>query len=80
MPTVQILTDHKAHLINLIKRNPAEFDSKTLVVKLTTSHPNSPGELIINYHGVIRAAMLSDAPRAKEFRDWKQKNRGPKAP
>ena len=61
--------DHRA-LIKLIDRNPQEFRNKTFVVKLTTNSPGRPDTTIINYNGVIRAAMLSDAPRASEFRDW----------
>lgn len=64
--------DHRA-LIRLIDRHPEEFKDKTLVVKLTTSHTNSPGDMIINYFGVIRVGMLSDAPRAPRFRDWAER-------
>lgn len=59
-------SDHRK-LINLINRNRGEFEGKTLVLKLSTSELRSPGDLIINYHGVIRAAMLSDAPNAVRF-------------
>lgn len=55
-------------LHKLIKRNDQEFSNKIAVVNLTTVENQSV--TIINYHGVIRAAMLSNAPRAIEFRDW----------
>ena len=54
---------HPDQLTRLIRRNKAEFEGKLLTVKLTGNSPGAP-ELIINYHGVIRAAMLSDAPNA----------------
>lgn len=52
----------------LIKRNESEFTNKICKFKINPLElqPN----LLINYHGVIRAAMLSNAPRAIEFRDW----------
>lgn len=55
-------------LHKLIKRNEQEFTNKIAVVNLTTVENQTL--TIINYHGVIRAAMLSNAPRAVEFRDW----------
>ena len=55
-------------LLRLIQRNSTEFGGKTLTVKLTEK-PGRP-ETVISYHGVIRVAMLSDAPRAIEFRDF----------
>lgn len=58
-----------AQLSRLIRRNPAEFQGKLSVVNLTTIK-GARFQQIINYHGCIRAAMLSDAPRAPEFRDW----------
>lgn len=61
--------DHRS-LVNLINRKSEEFEGKTFVIKLMTNSPGRPDTTIINYHGVIRVAMLSDAPRAKQFRDW----------
>jgi hypothetical protein len=53
----------------LIRRNKQEFAKKTAVVKLTTPS-GIQGVTVINYHGVIRVAMLSDAPRAAELGDF----------
>jgi prophage antirepressor-like protein len=56
-------------LRRLLDRKSDEFQGKLGHVKLT-----SPGgmqdTIIINYHGVIRAAMLAKTPKAKAFRDW----------
>jgi prophage antirepressor-like protein len=64
-------------LVNLINRNPQEFQGKSCVIKLMTHENHRSGAravqrdvVVLSYHGVIRAAMLSDAPRAVEFRDW----------
>jgi prophage antirepressor-like protein len=56
-------------LRRLINRRTQEFSGKVSHVNLT-SIKGERSQQIINYHGMIRAAMLSDAPRAKEFRDW----------
>jgi hypothetical protein len=48
---------HPDQLTRLIRRNKTEFEGKLFTVKLTGNSPGAP-ELIINYHGVIRAAML----------------------
>jgi len=53
---------HVQQLHNLVKRNFGEFLNKTSLVKLTKEQLQPV--MIINYQGVIRAAMLSDAPRA----------------
>jgi len=55
-------------LLRLIQRNATEFNGKTLTVNLTGKRGRP--ETVISYHGVIRVAMLSDAPRAIEFRDF----------
>ena len=56
-------------LSRLVDRNADEFTGKQGVVNLAT-----PGGVqnvrMLNYNGVIRAAMKSDAPKAKLFRDW----------
>ena len=62
-------SDYKT-LARLIRRNQAEFDGKTVGVKLTSTDGKQYEQTCLNYHGVIRAAMLSDAPRARRFRDW----------
>jgi prophage antirepressor-like protein len=56
-------------LAQLIERNPDEFRRKTSSLKMR-DEVQTRNATIINYHGVIRASMLSNAPRAKEFRDW----------
>ena len=53
-------------LARLIRRNPVEFQGKTVGVKLTSTDGKEYEQTILNYHGVIRATMLSDAPRARE--------------
>jgi prophage antirepressor-like protein len=58
----------RQQLLNPINRNRLEFHGKTFQLKLS-GNVGRP-ETVINYHGCIRAAMLSDAPRAREFRDW----------
>jgi prophage antirepressor-like protein len=50
-------------LTDMINRNQSEFDGKVSVIKLMTIK-GERDSMVINYHGVIRAAMLSDAPRA----------------
>jgi prophage antirepressor-like protein len=59
---------NSSSLSHMIQNNLKEFRGKTLLLKLGGG-PGRP-TMLINYHGVIRAAMLSDAPRAIEFRDW----------
>jgi hypothetical protein len=44
----------------MINRNPAELKGKYFPVKLTLNSQGRP-ELAITYHGVIRAAMISNA-------------------
>ena len=53
----------------MIERHSAEFQGKTLSLKLTDSSRGKPDK-ILSYHGVIRLAMLSKAKRTMEFRDW----------
>ena len=61
--------EDERNLRQLIDRNPEEFKGKQGGFKM-----NSPGGVqemrVLNYRGVIRAAMKSDAPRAIKFRDW----------
>lgn len=59
--------DHKK-LSTLISRNVGEFQGKTCYLTLRYEDQRRRTQLI-NYRGVIRVAMLSDAPRAAEFRD-----------
>lgn len=54
----------------LIRRNPDEFNGKAFSLNLSENPKGGRPETVLTYHGVIRAAMLSNAPRAKEFRDW----------
>jgi hypothetical protein len=56
-----------AALRKLIKRNKEEFVNKISDVILTPL--GLQADMVINYHSVIRASMLSDALRAVEFRD-----------
>ena len=56
-------------LRKIIDRHPEEFKGKTGVVKLSTIK-GLRDHRVINYHGVIRAAMLARTPRAIKFRDW----------
>ncbi|MBI5570279.1 MAG: hypothetical protein HY914_10075 [Desulfomonile tiedjei] len=53
----------------IIERHADEFAGKVRVFSLSTikGQRNCP---VINFRGVIRLAMLSNAPRAIEFRDW----------
>jgi hypothetical protein len=55
--------DHRK-LLPLIRRGKAEFENKTAVLKMRT-----PSGLqmvtVINYHGCVRAAMLSGAPTVR---------------
>jgi prophage antirepressor-like protein len=62
-------TDPSA-LSKLIRRKQKEFANKIRSVKLTELE--SQAILIINYHGVLRASMLTEAPRGPEFLDWAQ--------
>ena len=60
--------DHRP-LFTLLDRNPDEFKGKQRVIKLMTTS-GWKDTRVINYHGVIRVAMKSDAPKAVKFRDW----------
>lgn len=53
----------------IIERHADEFAGSVRVFNLSTikGHRNC---LVIDFRGVIRLAMLSNAPRAIEFRDW----------
>ena len=53
-------SDHKK-LSTLIRRNASEFQNKIEYLNLRYSSGGKPDQ-IINYHGVIRAAMLSKTP------------------
>ena len=57
-------------LSTLIRRNQLEFQHKIVDLKLRSTDGKQYNQQVINYHGVIRAAMLSNAPRSIEFRDW----------
>lgn len=53
----------------IVDRNPDEFTGKQGTCILHT--PGGKQECrVLNYRGVIRAAMKSDAPKAVQFRDW----------
>ena len=60
--------EETAGLRKLIKRHASEFINKISEVRLTPLElqPN----MVINYHGVIRAAMLANTKTGREFRDW----------
>jgi hypothetical protein len=53
----------------VVDRNPEEFKGKQGVCKMHTPSGNQEVR-ILNYRGVIRVAMKSDAPKAVKFRDW----------
>lgn len=55
-------------LNQLIRRNPQAFQGKTFSLKLS-ENAGRP-ETLVSYHGVIRIAMWSKAPKALEFQDW----------
>lgn len=57
-------------LVNLINRRRTEFEGKRFFLNLGINPSGGRPEMVLTYNGVIRAAMLSNAPRAKEFRDW----------
>lgn len=59
---------HQDQLNKLFRRNHLEFQRKLYTVNLTGKQGRP--ETIINYHGVIRAAMLANTKEALEFRDW----------
>lgn len=60
---------HQHRVGDIVDRNPEEFTGKQGVLKMST-----PGGIqdfrVLNYRGVIRVAMKSDAPKAIAFRDW----------
>lgn len=56
-------------LRKLVDRNEKEFEGKQMVVSLSTIS-GMKGHRVLNHRGVIRAGMLSQAPRAVAFRDW----------
>jgi|GEM_PF-1176916 len=63
--------DHRA-LVNLINRRPGEFKENARVINLMMHENRRDVQrqvMVINAHGMIRVGMISDAPRAPEFRD-----------
>ncbi|MBI5570281.1 MAG: hypothetical protein HY914_10085 [Desulfomonile tiedjei] len=60
-------------LVHLINRKQAEFQDMSCVLKLDTHEKSRSVRrdmMILNYDGIILASMLSDAPRAPEFRKF----------